>query len=74
MERLLAFSILSSAPADIFSVGWTKTKTKPLRSADEKNTSEVGGAPKNHQDKKQRRPCLAPEFDGLFCFETLVPQ
>ncbi|KAJ0971158.1 hypothetical protein J5N97_019117 [Dioscorea zingiberensis] len=73
MERLLAFSILSSAPAEIFSVGWTTTKK--TSKGDEKNISDCGEErKKDYQNKKQGRPCLAPEFDGLHCFETLVSQ
>ncbi|KAJ0971160.1 hypothetical protein J5N97_019119 [Dioscorea zingiberensis] len=73
MERLLAFSILSSAPAEIFSVGWTMTKK--TSKGDEKKISDCREVPKkDHQNKKQGRPCLAPEFDGLYCFETLVSQ
>ncbi|PSS32283.1 Glycerol-3-phosphate O-acyltransferase [Actinidia chinensis var. chinensis] len=48
-----------------------------LSKSGERNSSEspacVQKSLRQEQVKQQRRPRFAPEFDGVYCFETIVP-
>lgn len=74
MDRLLAFSILSSGPANI---SWgirddDKKKKKMKKDNSECEEVQRKGEEHGYGGKVQGRTRLAPEFDGLHCFETLV--
>ncbi|KAK4362860.1 hypothetical protein RND71_018101 [Anisodus tanguticus] len=53
--------------------------SNPKIAASPPSTSSTGGlknpgeaAPPSHQ-QQQKRPRFAPEFDGIHCFETILP-
>ncbi|PKA59979.1 hypothetical protein AXF42_Ash009663 [Apostasia shenzhenica] len=78
MDKLLAMSILSSSPAEI--AGFWVNFPAICRKKTESNSVEDGdvkargkGNDRRPPVKQERgRPSLAPEFDGLNCFETIV--
>ena len=87
MERLLAMSILSSTPADIFgsrtTVSMEKIKekvceessnsSKSTNSDDNWREAENKAEDEKKKPQKQRTQSrFAVEFDGLSCFETIV--
>ncbi|XP_062233679.1 uncharacterized protein LOC133930920 [Phragmites australis] len=80
MDKILAFSILSSSPADIAAGGYSTRLS--WRSSGGKQ-QEVERAPKQEKAERQSsRPVterkvkttarFAPEFDGINCFESIV--
>jgi hypothetical protein len=87
MDKILAFSILSSSPADISATGGFSTGLSWRR----RTTSSSAGTQKKQQQKqqqekeeeglpagsrpaerKQKQARFAPEFDGINCFESIV--
>jgi len=84
MDKILAFSILSSSPADISAAGFFSTRLSWRTSAAGKpQTHQVDPVPQNQKAAEQQRvpaaererearPRFAPEFDGLNCFESIV--
>ncbi|XP_047061636.1 uncharacterized protein LOC124668564 [Lolium rigidum] len=76
MDKILAFSIMSSSPAEISGAGYTT-----------RLSWRSGGAKKHQQQQEEkveqssppekkpvaRAPRFAPEFDGIDCFESIVP-
>ncbi|KAF7093277.1 hypothetical protein CFC21_095699 [Triticum aestivum] len=77
MDKILAFSILSSSPAEIAGAGYATRLS--WRSGGGKQAMEK----KQQEDKVERSPRperkpeasparFAPEFDGLNCFEYII--
>ncbi|KAF7106303.1 hypothetical protein CFC21_107042 [Triticum aestivum] len=77
MDRIFAFSILSSSPAEIAGAGYAMRLS--WRSGGGKQATEK----KHQEDKVERSPRperkreasparFAPEFDGLNCFEYII--
>lgn len=90
MDKILAFSILSSSPAEIAAPGYytrfswrTTSAGKQQKAAAEKATTRQQEGEKQQagrsspaaaaERKPVARPRFAPEFDGINCFETIVP-
>lgn len=77
MDKILAFSILSSSPADIAAGGystrlsWRSDGRKQAEQAPKKQEekAEQSSRPERKQEAKAR---FAPEFDGINCFESIV--
>ncbi|KQK19736.1 uncharacterized protein LOC100833421 [Brachypodium distachyon] len=82
MDKILAFSILSSSPADIAGGGagyattrvisWRSgadTKKQQQQQAEEKKKKVRQSAPLAERKPEAR---FAPEFDGINCFESIV--
>lgn len=79
MEKLLAFSILSSEPEDIYGSSMTKVLKKrktqeEFQQRDESNEIRERRPAKVDKLHKINNICFAPELDGLNCFETLIHQ
>ncbi|XP_072967963.1 uncharacterized protein [Typha angustifolia] len=85
MDKLLAMSILSSTPADIYSVStpWldtifrapNKQQNKGRNSADKEKKISAPVEKQQQQQQQQRgKAWFEPAFDGLNCFETLVSE
>ncbi|XP_066371022.1 uncharacterized protein [Miscanthus floridulus] len=88
MDKILAFSILSSSPADISAAGFFSTRLSWRTSAAGKpQTPQADEAPPKQEKaaehrgssrvpaperQREARPRFAPEFDGLNCFESIV--
>lgn len=85
MDKILAFSILSSSPADIAGggAGYATTRVISWRSgADTKKQQQQQQQQAEEKKKKvqqsaplaERKPeaRFAPEFDGINCFESIV--
>jgi hypothetical protein len=88
MDKILAFSILSSSPADIsatggFSTGlswWRRMRTSSSAGTQKKQQQkqqqekEEEGLPAGSRpaERKQKQARFAPEFDGINCFESIV--
>jgi hypothetical protein len=87
MDKILAFSILSSSPADISAAGFFSTRLSWRTSAagkpqpqqadtaapkQEKAAEQRGSRAPAPERKREARPRFAPEFDGLNCFESIV--
>ena len=88
MDKILAFSILSSSPADISAAGFCSTRLSWRTSAAGKpQTPQADTAPTKQEKaaeqrgssrapaaerEREARPRFAPEFDGLNCFESIV--
>jgi hypothetical protein len=74
MDKILAFSIMSSSPAEISGDGyatrlsWRSGGTKQPQQQEQK--LEQGSRPEKKPEV--RVPRFAPEFDGVNCFETIV--
>uniref|UniRef100_A0A0E0PT27 Uncharacterized protein n=2 Tax=Oryza TaxID=4527 RepID=A0A0E0PT27_ORYRU len=86
MDKILAFSILSSSPAEIAAPGyytrfsWRTTSAGKQQKAAEKaltrqqeGEKQQAGRSSPAERKPEARPRFAPEFDGINCFETIVP-
>lgn len=90
MDKILAFSILSSSPAEIAAPGYYTRFSWRTTSAGKQQKAAAEKAPTRQQEgEKQQagrsspaaaaerkpvaRPRFAPEFDGINCFETIVP-
>uniref|UniRef100_A0A0D9WLF9 Uncharacterized protein n=1 Tax=Leersia perrieri TaxID=77586 RepID=A0A0D9WLF9_9ORYZ len=72
MDKILAFSILSSTPAEIAAAGYT-TMFSWRTSAGKQQQKPAEKAQKKEGEKQQEaRPRFAPEFDGINCFESIV--
>ena len=84
MDKILAFSILSSSPADISASGLsTRLSWRTSASAgSQKQQRQPEQAPKQQEGRKaaeqrpapapERKARFAPEFDGINCFESIV--
>lgn len=87
MDKILAFSILSSSPADISAAGLSSSSSARLTwraSPAGRPRPQADAAPTPRQEKaadqrapaaerrREARPRFAPEFDGLHCFESIV--
>uniref|UniRef100_A0A0E0DW85 Uncharacterized protein n=1 Tax=Oryza meridionalis TaxID=40149 RepID=A0A0E0DW85_9ORYZ len=92
MDKILAFSILSSSPAEIAAPGYYTRFSWRTTSAGKQQQQKAAAekAPTRQQEgeklqagrtspaaaaerKPEARPRFAPEFDGINCFETIVP-
>uniref|UniRef100_A0A0E0L7E0 Uncharacterized protein n=1 Tax=Oryza punctata TaxID=4537 RepID=A0A0E0L7E0_ORYPU len=86
MDKILAFSILSSSPAEIAAPGyytrfsWRTTSAGKQQTAEKAPTKQQEGNKQAGQSsrpaaerKPEARPRFAPEFDGINCFESIVP-
>ncbi|KAL6861481.1 hypothetical protein ACP4OV_017181 [Aristida adscensionis] len=78
MDKILAFSILSSSPADIAAGGYSTTRlswrasgAKPRPQPQKAPEQERQGAPPAAAERKPAAR-FAPEFDGINCFESIV--
>jgi hypothetical protein len=75
MDKILAFSIMSSSPAEISGAGygtrlsWRSGGAKQQQQQ-QKEKVEQGSRPEKKPEV--RVPRFAPEFDGVNCFETIV--
>ncbi|KAM3195917.1 hypothetical protein ACQJBY_071863 [Aegilops geniculata] len=77
MDKILAFSILSSSPADIAGAGYgtrLSWRSRGGKQATQKKQQEdkVEQSPRAERKQEARPARLAPEFDGLNCFEYIV--
>ncbi|KAL6606578.1 hypothetical protein ACP70R_042231 [Stipagrostis hirtigluma subsp. patula] len=79
MDKILAFSILSSSPADIAAGGyatrlsWRASGAKPqLEKAPKADKAERQGSCPAAERKPEATARFAPEFDGINCFESIV--
>jgi hypothetical protein len=86
MDKVLAFSILSASPADIApgsdatGGSWARLSWRGLKlqagqtaEAEQQQLGRKGKAQSQLPPREEtRRPRLAPEFDGIDCFETIV--
>nr|XP_020147268.1 uncharacterized protein LOC109732523 [Aegilops tauschii subsp. strangulata] len=79
MDRILAFSILSSSPAEIPGAGYsTPTRLswrggsgeQPEKAADKHRQEEKVN--QGSRPEKKREVRFAPEFDGINCFESII--
>jgi hypothetical protein len=73
MDKILAFSILSSSPAEIAGAGYATRlswRSGGTKQPQQEERVEQGSRP----EKKPvvRAPRFAPEFDGINCFESIV--
>nr|GMC68428.1 AF211539_1 Avr9/Cf-9 rapidly elicited protein 65 [Ipomoea batatas] len=51
----------------------SKTAPPPSAAAGGSNKSGEVPTPQAKRPQQQRRPRFAPEFDGVHCFETVIP-
>ncbi|AQL02299.1 uncharacterized protein LOC103638130 [Zea mays] len=85
MDKILAFSILSSSPADISAAGLSSSSSAARlswRARPQAAAADAAPTPRQEKAADQRapaaerrretRPRFAPEFDGLHCFESIV--
>ena len=84
MDKILAFSILSSSPADISASGFsTRLSWRTSASAGSQKQRQAEQAPKRQEGKAaeqrpapaapaERKARFALEFDGINCFESIV--
>ncbi|KAM3206989.1 hypothetical protein ACQJBY_062275 [Aegilops geniculata] len=78
MDKILAFSILSSSPADIAGAGyatrlsWRSGGGKQARTEKKQQEDKVERSPRTERKRGARPARFAPEFDGLNCFEYIV--
>ncbi|KAF8732765.1 hypothetical protein HU200_003947 [Digitaria exilis] len=88
MDKILAFSILSSSPADIsataFStrLSWRASAGSGSHSQKQRQQQEKKAPIRQQEEKKATdqqgrnpettRARFAPEFDGINCFESIV--
>ncbi|PAN25973.1 hypothetical protein PAHAL_4G338200 [Panicum hallii] len=87
MDKILAFSILSSSPADISASGFSTQLSWRTPSAGSQKQQQLQRqaeqAPKQQEGKAaeqrgprpaaaERKARFAPEFDGINCFESIV--
>ena len=77
MDKILAFSILSSSPADITGAGyatrlsWRSRSWQQLEKATEKQRQDEKVDHVSRPEMKQELR-FAPEFDGVNCFESMI--
>uniref|UniRef100_A0A0A9DKK1 Uncharacterized protein n=1 Tax=Arundo donax TaxID=35708 RepID=A0A0A9DKK1_ARUDO len=84
MDKILAFSILSSSPADIAAGGYStrlswrtsagKQQPRQAEKALRQDKAEQQGSRSGPaaERKQEARARFAPEFDGINCFESIV--
>ncbi|CAN6208878.1 unnamed protein product [Urochloa humidicola] len=88
MDKILAFSILSSSPADISATGFSTRLSWRTSAGSQKqhHQQQAEKAPKASQEKavdqqagsrpaaaaERKQARFAPEFDGINCFESIV--
>uniref|UniRef100_A0A0A8XXH8 Uncharacterized protein n=1 Tax=Arundo donax TaxID=35708 RepID=A0A0A8XXH8_ARUDO len=82
MDKILAFSILSSSPADIAADGYStrlswrisagKQQRRQAEKAPRQEKAEQQGSRPATERKQEARARFAPEFDGINCFESIV--
>ncbi|KAG8069498.1 hypothetical protein GUJ93_ZPchr0006g42903 [Zizania palustris] len=82
MDKILAFSILSSSPADITAAGystrlsWRTSAGKQRRQVDKappkQDVEKTDQNSRPAEKKPEARARFAPEFDGINCFESIV--
>ncbi|CAN6215262.1 unnamed protein product [Urochloa humidicola] len=84
MDKILAFSILSSSPADISPTGFSTRlswRTSAGSQKQQHHHQQAEKAPKVSQEKQaasrpsstgRKQARFAPEFDGINCFESIV--
>ncbi|CAL5036514.1 unnamed protein product [Urochloa decumbens] len=87
MDKILAFSILSSSPADISATGFsTRLSWRTSAGAGSQRQQQAEKPPRQQQQQQEKaaeqqggsRPAerkqarFAPEFDGVNCFESIV--
>ncbi|CAN6223625.1 unnamed protein product [Urochloa humidicola] len=88
MDKILAFSILSSSPADISATGFStrlswRTSASAGSHKEQHHQQQVEKAPRQQQEKateqqsgsrpaERKQARFAPEFDGINCFESIV--
>ncbi|GJN29752.1 hypothetical protein PR202_gb18070 [Eleusine coracana subsp. coracana] len=85
MDKILAFSILSSSPADLAAGGngyystrlsWRTTSSggtqKQQPQAEKQDKAEQKHQSSHPVPERKQQPRFAPEFDGLNCFESIV--
>lgn len=79
MDKILAFSILSSSPAEIAGAGYATRlswRSGGGTQATEKKTQQDEKVEQSIRPERKRdtRPTrFAPEFDGLNCFVSIIP-
>jgi hypothetical protein len=76
MDKFWAKSILDLAPVNIFSPGmiaaeFSKKKEIHGDEKSEKRSSSTNGR-NNDAEVQRRHVSIAPAFDGVYCFETIV--
>ncbi|XP_062227953.1 uncharacterized protein LOC133926177 [Phragmites australis] len=79
MDKILAFSIMSSSPADIAAGGYstrlfwrTSAGKQQVEKAPKQEKAEQQGSPPVTERKQETRARFAPEFDGINCFDSIV--
>ncbi|CAL5050656.1 unnamed protein product [Urochloa decumbens] len=83
MDKILAFSILSSSPADISSTGFSTRLSWRTSAGSQRQQQQAEKAPRQQQEKaaeqqggsrpaERKQARFAPEFDGINCFESIV--
>nr|BAJ93694.1 predicted protein [Hordeum vulgare subsp. vulgare] len=70
MDKILAFSILSSSPAEIAGAGYATRLSWRSGGGKQATTEKKQKGEKVEQEARPFR--FAPEFDGLSCFEYIV--
>ena len=76
MDKILAFSIMSSSPAEIAGPGyatrmsWRSGGTKQQQQQREEEKVQQSSRPE--KKREVRAPRFALEFDGVNCFESIV--
>ena len=77
MDKILAFSILSSSPADIAGAGYatrlswrSRSWQQPEKATEKQRQEEKVDQVSPPQIKREVR--FAPEFDGINCFESMI--
>ncbi|XP_051197834.1 uncharacterized protein [Lolium perenne] len=76
MDKILAFSIMSSSPAEISGAGYaTRLSWRSGGAKQHQQQQEEKVEQSSPPEKKPvaRAPRFAPEFDGIDCFESIVP-
>nr|GMC61007.1 AF211539_1 Avr9/Cf-9 rapidly elicited protein 65 [Ipomoea batatas] len=65
----------SSAQRQLQQTAGSESKTAPPPSAAGGGSNKSGEVPtpQAKRPQQQRRPRFAPEFDGVHCFETVIP-
>ncbi|GJN01033.1 hypothetical protein PR202_ga18267 [Eleusine coracana subsp. coracana] len=86
MDKILAFSILSSSPADLAAgrgyystrLSWRTTssggnqKQQPEKQDKAEQKHQSSHPVPERKKQEEGKPRFAPEFDGLNCFESIV--
>lgn len=77
MDKILAFSILSSSPADIAGAGYatrlswrSRGGQQPEKATEKQRQEEKVDQVSRPEMKREVR--FAPEFDGINCFESMI--